>query len=161
MTVTYLIFLILFFLMIEPRLTCSHCPYYAEKRKIQNCTSNGLSPKLWRYHPEPMNTYEKIGSTIGFIFLALFPIATELSGILFLIKDPNTTFFQLLELSVITLASFGSIILFFITFLVFYCPYCLNFSCQFNKAPKNLKKIYIEKNLVIKNAINRTENQKP
>jgi len=161
MTVTYLIFLILFFLVIEPRFTCSHCPYYAEKRKIQNCTSNIISPKLWRYHPEPMNKYEKIGSIIGFIFLALFPIATELYGILFLIKNPtNNTFLSLLELSVITLASFGSIILFFITFLVFYCPYCLNFSCQFNRAPKNLAKIYIEKNPVIKKAMNRIENQK-
>jgi hypothetical protein len=157
MAVIYLLFLILFFLVIEPRFTCSHCPYYAEKRKIQNCTSNIITPKLWKYHPEPMNTYEKIGSTIGFIFLAVFPLATELYGILFLIKDStNTTFLPLLGLSVITLASFGSIILFFIAFLVFYCPYCLNFSCQFNKAPKNLVKIYLEKNLVIKNPINTT-----
>jgi hypothetical protein len=151
MTIAYIIFLILFFIVIEPRFTCSHCPYYAEKRKIQNCTSNFISPKLWKYHPEPMNKYEKIGSTIGFIFFALFPIAIELYGILYLIKDlTDNTFLPLFELSIITFASFGSITLFFIIFIVCYCPYCINFSCQFNKVSITLKKIYIDKNPVIK-----------
>jgi hypothetical protein len=161
MTVIYLAFLIFFFMVIEPRLTCSHCPYYAEKTKILNCTSNVISPKLWRYHPEPMNIYEKIGSTIGFIFLAFFPLATELYGILFLLKDSNNIFLPLLELGIITVASLTSIVLFFLTFLVYYCPYCINFSCPFNKAPKNLVKKYIEMNPVIKNAMNRIEKQKP
>jgi hypothetical protein len=162
MAVAYGAFLILFFLVIEPRFTCSHCPYYAEKTKILNCTANIISPKLWKYHPEPMNTYEKIGSTSGFIFFAVFPLATELYGLLFLIETlTNTTFLPLLSLCVITLASLGSIILFFITFLVYFCPYCINFSCPFNKAPKNLVQEYIEKNPVIKEAMNRTENQKP
>ena len=151
-------YLLLFLLIIEPRLTCSHCPYYAEQKKILNCTSNALSPKFWRFHPEPMNKYEKIGSTIGFIFLAIFPIVTELYGIVFLITNPTqTTFLPLLELSIITLLSFGLLLLFSIIFLVFYCPYCLNFSCQFNKVPKNLKERYIEKNPVLKDAIHRSD----
>jgi hypothetical protein len=162
MTLTYLAFLVFFFLIIEPRFTCSHCPYYAEKTKILNCTANIISPKLWKYHPEPMNVYEKIGSTSGFVFFAFFPLATELYGILFLMTNPaSTTILSLLTLCIISIASLGSIILFFITFLVYYCPYCINFSCPFNKAPKNLVDEYIEKNPIIKKALNRTENQKP
>ena len=55
------VFSLLFFLVIQPRITCSHCPYYAEDRLFLHCTENHFSPKIWRYHPEPISWWEKIG----------------------------------------------------------------------------------------------------
>jgi len=147
------VFVPLFFLLIEPRITCSHCPYYAEKRVRFNCPGNMLTPKLWKYHPEPMNKYEQAGTLVGFILFGAYPIFLELYGIWVLYGEGLTiTDLQLLELLVILLATIVLISALYAVFLFVYCKKCVNFSCQFNKVPKAVAHRYIKANPVMKEA---------
>jgi len=149
----FIIYIGLFFILIAPRITCSHCPYYAEKRLRFHCTGNMLTPKIWKYHPEPINKYEKAVTVIGFAFLGAFPIFSELYGIWFFyangfnILDP-----AVLGLIIIFIATILTCILFFAVFLLLYCPRCINFSCFFNKVPKSIVDEYLKKNPVIRKA---------
>jgi len=153
MLIIFAVFVVVFFLVIEPRITCSHCPYYAEKRFRFNCPGNMLTPKLWKYHPEPMNKYEQFGTLVGFIFFGAFPIFSELYGIWVLYTEGLTiTDLQLLELLVIFLATVILISALYAVFLLVFCKKCVNFSCQFNKVPKPVADRYIKGNPVMKEA---------
>ena len=46
---TYTGVLILTFFIIEPRLLCSHCPYYEKEGKVLKCWALRGMPKLWKY----------------------------------------------------------------------------------------------------------------
>jgi len=149
--VVYSIFVILFFMVIEIRLTCSHCPFYAEKTLRLHCLSNILSPKIWKFHPEPMNIYEKIGSISGFTFLGLYPLLIEIYGILYMMSNYYEMIMLFLFVGII-IATIISILIFFLLFLLLYCPYCLNFSCPFNNVSKKLVDEYLKINPVLREA---------
>ena len=57
--IAYIIYVMSMFSIFEIRFLCSHCPYYPDGEKTLRCLGNHGSPKLWRYHPEPMNRLEK------------------------------------------------------------------------------------------------------
>lgn len=153
MLAVFVVFIPLFFFVIEPRITCSHCPFYAEKRFRFNCPGNMLTPKLWKYHPEPMNKYEQLATLVGFIFFGAFPIFSELYGVWFLISGGLTIMDLLvLELLVILLATVSLIAVLYAIFLLLFCPKCVNFSCQFNRVPKSIADRYIQANPVMKDA---------
>ncbi len=153
MLILYIIFTLLFFILIEPRVTCSHCPYYAERRLCFNCTGNMITPKIWKYNPEPINKYEKAVTFNGFIFLGAFPIFSELFGIWFLYSNGfnflNHSFFGLI---LILISTTLTCTIFYALFLLLYCPRCVNFSCYFNKVPKLIVDEYLKKNPVIRKA---------
>ncbi|MFX0140242.1 MAG: hypothetical protein ACFFDN_41765, partial [Candidatus Hodarchaeota archaeon] len=67
-------FWLFFFEFWEIRILCSHCPYYAEERRVLHCIANYNSLKIWKYHPEPMNLSEKIQLLIGFVILIGYPL---------------------------------------------------------------------------------------
>ena len=149
----YITYILLFFILIEPRVTCSHCPYYAERRLRFKCTGNMITPKIWKYHPEPINKYEKAITFIGFVFLAAFPILSELFGIWFLYSNGFNFFNQsFLVLIFILISTTLTCIIFYAAFLLLYCPRCINFSCYFNKVPKIIIDEYLKKNPVIRKA---------
>jgi small-conductance mechanosensitive channel len=151
--IVFVVFVPLFFVVIEPRITCSHCPYYAEQRLRFNCPGNMLTPKLWKYHPEPMNKYEQLGTLIGFIFFGAFPIFVELYGIwVLLAEDLNIMDAPLLELLVIMVATIILISMLYAVFLFVFCKKCVNFSCQFNQVPKSVADRYIKANPVMREA---------
>ncbi len=151
------VFVPLFFLVIEPLITCSHCPYYAEKRTRFNCPGNMLTPKLWRYRPGPINKYEQFGTLVGFIFFGAYPIFSEVYGIWVLSTEGQTLADpQLLELLVILLATVVLVSVLYAVFLLVYCKKCVNFSCQFNKVPKAVRDRYIKANPVIREAWERS-----
>ena len=151
MLITFVIFIFLFFIVIQPRVTCSHCPYYAEGRLRSNCTGNLITPKIWKYHPEPINIYEKAVTIIGFIFLGAFPIFSELFGIWFFYYNGFNIFNQsFLGLIFIFISTILTCIIFFALFLLIYCPRCINFSCYFNKVPKTIVDEYLKKNPFIR-----------
>jgi hypothetical protein len=153
MFLVFVVFVPVFFFVIEPRITCSHCPYYAEKRIRFNCPGNMLTPKLWKYHPEPINKYEQAGTLIGFIFFGAFPVFSELFGLWFLVsEDLYIMDVILLELLGITLATIILIGVLYAIFLFVFCKKCINFSCQFNKVPKSVRDRYIKANPVMKEA---------
>lgn len=153
MLIIYIIFILLFFILIEPRVTCSHCPYYSERRLRFNCTGNMITPKIWKYHPEPINKYEKAITLFGFIFLGAFPLFSELFGIWFLYSNDfnflDNSFFALVLFLISTILT---LTIFYTVFLLLYCPRCVNFSCYFNKVPKLIVDEYLKKNPVFRNA---------
>ena len=147
------IFSALFFLVIQPRITCSHCPYYAEDRIFLHCTENHFSPKIWRYHPERITHWEKIGTVIGFAFLGMFPLIVELYGVfVFWISNPDLI--SLFSVAGVFVGTLLTLALFYVVFFLLYCPHCVNFSCVFNKVPEEYAQRYLERNPVIKRAWN-------
>jgi len=63
--IAYVIYFPVMFIVFEGRFLCCHCPYWAEDSNTLHCLGNHGNPKLWRYHPEPMNKFEQ------FIFIDL------------------------------------------------------------------------------------------
>ena len=158
MLIIFIIFTFLFFVVIESRITCSQCPYYAEKRLRFNCTGNMVTPKIWKYNPDPINKYEKTVTFIGFVFLGSFPIFSELFGMWYFHSNGFDIFDQsFLGLVFILISTIVSCILFFAVFLLIYCPRCINFSCLFNKVPKSIVDEYLKKNPVIRKAWEKNE----
>jgi len=140
-----------FFLVIQPRITCSHCPYYAEDRMFLHCTENHFSPKIWRYHPEPISRGEKISTVIGFTFLGAYPLIVELYGVyVFWMSNPDLV--SLLGVVGIFVGTMLTLALFYVVFFLFYCPHCVNFSCVFNRVPKEYVHRYLKLNPVMKKA---------
>jgi hypothetical protein len=65
MLAAYLAFFILFFLFVEIRILCSHCPYYGRDGFFLRCPANQGAPKLWRYRPQAMTRTESVGLVAG------------------------------------------------------------------------------------------------
>ncbi len=157
----YLIFISLFFFAIETRLTCAHCPYYAENKRHLDCLGNNFFPKIWTYRPEPMKTYEKIGSFTGFVLISMIPILFQLYGIWFYLSNnsdaQNILIYVLIGLLLTTILSFTT---FYSMFLLTFCPRCINLSCPFNKVPKELADEYLRRNPIIKEAWDKSKKNK-
>ncbi len=143
----------IFFVFVEIRVLCSHCPFYAEDSKILHCHGNHGIPKLWSYRPGPLNQIEKISVLAGFLFFFLFPVFTQANGIWFLIKRYEAyDLITLLGLLGIASATLLSAITMITTVLIHHCPKCVNFSCPLNKVPKSLVDEYLERNPIMKKA---------
>ncbi|MFQ6124551.1 MAG: hypothetical protein ACE5R6_08110 [Candidatus Heimdallarchaeota archaeon] len=143
----------IFFIFIEIRVLCSHCPFYAEDSKILHCLGNHGIPKLWRYRPGSLNQFEKISVLAGFLFFFLVPFLIQAYGIWFLIKRYEVfdliTLLGLLGIAGATLLSSITIIS---TVFIHHCSKCVNFSCPLNKVPKSLVDEYLERNPIMKKA---------
>jgi len=149
----YIVFICLFFFVIEIRLTCSHCPYYAQNSKHLDCTGNNIFPKIWKFHPEPMKRYEKVGSTMGFVLIGAIPIFSQLYSIwFFLSNNPNSRLILVFGLFGVLLATILTFLMFYSLFLLTFCSRCINFSCLFNKVPQELVDEYLNRNPILKDA---------
>jgi len=136
----WLAFAIINFTFWEGRVLCSHCPYWAEDGVTLHCLANTYTPKVYKYHPEPMSRAEKIQIIIIFIILVGYPFP-------FLILSGQFIFAGL--------TAWG-ILMFFWTLQKYTCPKCINFSCPLNKVPKAVVDEYLEKNPVMKKAWERS-----
>jgi len=151
--IAYGVFYFAFFFIFEIRILCSHCPFYGEGGRILHCIGNHGALKIWRYRPEPMNRFEKISLVLCFIFFFGFPIAGQSYGIGFLAYNYGQ-YGQLALLGMIGIAlatlltsiAFGSIL------MLFDCSNCINFSCPFNKTPRENIDEYLNKNPLLKKA---------
>jgi hypothetical protein len=151
--IIYLIFIILFFSVIEIRINCTHCPYYAENKKFLNCPGNNFLPKIWKFNPKPIRPIEKIGTILGFAFIGIFPIVSELYGTWFIIStNLNLNLSRIVVIIALVIVTIISFLVFISLFLLKYCPKCINFSCKFNKVPKELVDEYLKRNPVIRDA---------
>jgi len=151
--VIYILFIGLFFFLIETRINCSHCPYYAEHKKFLNCPGNSFFPKIWKFNPKPISPIEKAGSILGFVFIGIYPIVSELYGV-WLIYSNNINsnllmIFSIIFLLIITVISY---IIFISLFLFKFCPKCINFSCKFNKVPQKFVDEYLKKNPLLRDS---------
>lgn len=105
-----------FFMLLEIRVLCSHCPHYAEPDKTLKCWANYGAPKIWKYRPGPMAFTEKFILLSGFTIIWGYPI-------IFLILAA-----QWFLLFVYVLTAVG----FFMTLKLFLCTQCMNFACPLN-----------------------------
>jgi formate hydrogenlyase subunit 3/multisubunit Na+/H+ antiporter MnhD subunit len=150
---SYIVFVVLFIFVIENRITCSHCPYYAGNNKRLDCPGNNIFPKIWKYHPEPMNSYEKFGSAFGFVLIGGIPLFSLLYGFwFFLTNNPNASWIVIIAIFGILLAIILVFSIFYSLFLFSFCKKCINFSCMFNKVPKENRDEYLKRNPIIKKA---------
>jgi hypothetical protein len=155
--VLYFVFIVLFFFLVETRVTCSHCPYYAENKKLLNCTGNNFFPKIWKFNPKPINKTEKIISIFGFVFIGFFPILCQLFNIWYIFSTyPNFNKFFVIIPIILLFVTVLSYSLFIYLFLFNFCKKCINFSCQFNKVPEDLVNKYLNKNPVLRNSMKKT-----
>jgi hypothetical protein len=146
-------FCIFFFVFFEIRILCSHCPFYGEDSRILHCLANHGIIKLWRYHPEPMNRFERVSLVVCFVFFGLFPVFANACGIWY-ISNNYDSYGQvaLLGMIGITAATLFTIIAFFAALQIYVCPKCINFSCPLNGVPKPEVDDYLARNPVMREA---------
>lgn len=124
-------YLVFFFLWWEPRILCSHCPFYAEPNtQTLHCSINYGFRKTTTYNPEPATNWEQAQFIIGVILIFGIPS-------IFLIFDNQW---------IILLIGLGAIVWWVIVLQKYICTDCINFSCVLNKVPEDLKKKFIGKN---------------
>ncbi len=149
--IIYAGFWIFFFGFFEIRVLCSHCPYYSEEGKVLHCLANHGMIKLWKYHPEPMNSWEKLGFLGGAIFFVIFPVIGEIYGLFTILEGSNQGGVSFLLSILITLSIIGGGY-FFKVLVTKICPHCVNFSCPLNQVPKEIVDSYLMRNPVMKDA---------
>lgn len=132
---------VLFFGYIEALVLCRHCPQYAEKGFLLRCHANWGLPKIPRFSPRPLNSWEKV--------IWLFYVA-----VLFLYYIP---FFiisqQWLLLVLTTTALFAGAW----TLQRTQCNRCYNLSCPFNRVPDDVKKAFFKNYPVFRDARDQKE----
>ncbi len=138
-TLTYGIFLIIFFVFIRTKVLCSHCPYYKDKRFLDPL------PKIWKYNPKPMSRIEVIITSIGMIFFLIFPAISLAYGLWYILEKQE-------EILIWQITIFGIFMGLTIIFALFYilklsnsfCTRCINFACPMNRVPKDIVSKYLE-----------------
>lgn len=153
--IVYTTYVVLMFSVFEIRFLCSHCPYYPDNNKTLVCLGNHGTPKLWKYHPEPMNKIERFLMTYGIIGMIFFilPLLSMGFGIIsMVIQYSEMGIFPILTLGGIIIFSLLNSLSFVSTLKTFYCNKCVNFSCPLNTVPKATVDEYLRKNPVMKEA---------
>ncbi|MFX1410883.1 MAG: hypothetical protein ACFFA6_11045 [Promethearchaeota archaeon] len=127
----WFIYALFFFCVWESRVLCSHCPYYANHtQKTLHCDINRGAYKISKFHPEPMKKSEIIQFFIGVGILIGYPIPILIIGKQFLML-------------ILTLIGIGI----WITIIQLKtCPVCVNFSCPFNRVPKEIVDEFLKLN---------------
>lgn len=153
--ITYIIYFLAVFNVVGIRFLCTHRPYYAEESKTLHCLGNHSSPKLWRYHPEPMNKLERFAMiflVIAVIFFIL-PLLVLGYGIGYIALNYHKYgLISLLGLVGITVAILLSSITFVSILKIFFRSTCVNFSCPLYTVPKYIVDEYIRINDVMRRA---------
>lgn len=140
------------FFIVETRILCSHCPYYSREGLMLHCLANHGFIRFYKYHPEPMNTFERVLLIIGFILFGTLPLLAQVPSIVTVATA--TPFDKLVFITLVSLLGASVIgVIFSFTFLFTrICTKCVNFSCPFNKVPKEFVDSYLDKNPVMKKA---------
>jgi hypothetical protein len=140
------------FFIVETRILCSHCPYYSKDGFLLHCLANHGFIKFYRYHPEPMNLFERTLLIIGFVLFGTVPLAGQVPSIVRIAS--NLPADRIFFITLLVLLGFSIVgVIFSFTFLFTrICVKCVNFSCPFNKVPKELVDRYLDKNPDMKKA---------
>lgn len=140
------------FFIIETRILCSHCPYYSEKGIILHCLANHGFIKYCRYHPEPMNLFERTLLIIGITLFAVLPLLAQVPSIIILSSSLPSEQVKFIVLLVLLGLSLIAIIFGFTFLFTRICISCVNLSCPFNRVPDDLAEKYLNKNPDMKQA---------
>ncbi|MCK5140732.1 MAG: hypothetical protein KAQ70_00925 [Candidatus Heimdallarchaeota archaeon] len=152
MLISYAIILPLTFLVIEPRLLCSHCPFYEKEGKCLKCWALRGMPKLWKYRPGPATRTEKTIMLIFGTFIDVFPLVGSIWGIIFFALNVDNNLVAGIGLIVTTVLFLIIATYFGKVLLGNACKKCANFSCSMNKVPEEIVKKFLEKNPKMKKA---------
>lgn len=126
----WLAILVLFFMVIEIRVLCAHCPHYERSKFFLSCWANTGAPKLWKYRPGPMNRIEKTILLAGFVLVWGYPaLFIALQG-----KWLIWGGYALLTA------------MFFVVLRQKNCAACINFSCPLNRVDEDTKQIFFHNN---------------
>jgi hypothetical protein len=128
--ISYAVFWIFFFGFLEIRILCSHCPFYAEKGFVLHCPANYGLPKLWKYHPEPMNRLEKAALLVCFAILFGYPLPFLILGRQYILLAITS----------------NAMALWLFVMQRHVCSKCVNFSCPLNRVPKRVADNYLRRN---------------
>ena len=154
----YFVLLAIFLTVVETRILCSHCPFYARAGWTIRCHANHGFPRLWRYRPGSMNAAERVSLISCFLFFLAFPAVTGTWGIgLLYWRAPEQGPVGLLGLAYITAVNLASAASFIILLGVFYCTRCVNFSCPFNRISEAVRREYLAMNPVLEEAWRRNQ----
>jgi hypothetical protein len=135
--IPWIIMFFSFFMFIEIRVMCSHCPHYAEPEiKTLKCWANYGAPKIWKYRPGPMSLYEKIIFFLGLSLIIIYPYI----------------FFLFSKNHIIIIIYSIMIFIGFLMLLSFLCVRCMNFACPFNRVDENIRRKFFNNNLIVKRA---------
>jgi hypothetical protein len=119
-----------YFVFLEIRVMCSHCPHYAEPGSSLKCWANYGAPKVWKYRPGPMSRAETGLFLAGFVVVWGYPLAFLLVGM------------QWLLLAVYAVASVG----FFTVLKTNFCSQCMNFACPLNGVQDETRRAFFDRN---------------
>lgn len=134
------------FLFIEPRLLCSHCPFYMKEGKYLKCGGLWGMPKLWKYHPTPINQIERVTILIIGTLIDLGPLIGVILGLIAFFIQPQENLFLGISLVLTSLVFFGLMYYFSKVLLGNRCKRCPNFSCAMNKVSQETINIFLQKN---------------
>ena len=130
-TLTWIGYIIFFFLIWEPFILCAHCPFYAEgETKILHCSINYGFIKVAKFKLGPASLWKKIQFLIGANMMFIIPV-------IFLALGRKWIF--------LGLCVFG-VILWYIVIQLKVCTDCINFSCILNRVPKEIRDEFLKKN---------------
>jgi hypothetical protein len=147
MLAAYLAFFVIFFLFVEIRILCSHCPYYGRDGFFLRCLANHGAPKFWRYRPQPMSRLERLGLLVGFAFYGGFPLAAQAYGIWYLVSPRGVGASVTVPGAVaVAAATLGTLLAFAAVLTIYFCPRCVNFSCPLNRVPPAVREEYRDRN---------------
>jgi len=151
MLAAYLAFFVLFFVFIEIRVLCSHCPYYGRDGFFLRCLANQGSLKFWRYRPQAMTWLERTVLLVGFAFYGGFPLAAQAYGIWYLVSPiGGGERVMVLAAAGVAAATLVALVVFATVLAVYFCPRCVNFSCPLNRVPPPVRDEYRDINPVLR-----------
>ncbi|MHA1347251.1 MAG: hypothetical protein ACTSVO_01735 [Candidatus Heimdallarchaeaceae archaeon] len=129
--ISWIVYIVFFFLVWEPQILCSHCPYYAEgEKKTLRCSINYGFLKTSKFKPGPANKFEKAQFLIGANIIFIIPIVFLIIG----------------EMWVYLGFTIFGVVLWYILIQLYVCTDCINFSCILNRVPKKERDEFLKKN---------------
>ncbi len=156
----YIILVVLTFLILEPRLLCSHCPFYALEGRSLKCGGLWGMPKIWRYRPEPISRWEQNLMVLIGAIIDISPILGIFLGFIAFFLSPIKSIFYLIGLIVVSILFIGLAYYFGTVLLGDRCKRCPNFSCRMNKVPEEYRRQFLDKNPIMKFAWEKYEENK-
>jgi hypothetical protein len=134
---------------LETFVLCRHCPYFSDNKKTLTCWALRYMPKWWKYNPRPLNRMEKfvVVYLLFIIPMFLWPVGWTVYGVYYMATNYQA-FGQAALLGMIGMCFAVAVcgIQFFLVLWANNCPRCVNFSCPFNKVPKERVDAYLMMN---------------
>jgi len=119
---------VLFFGYVEALVLCRHCPHYAESGFLLKCHANSGLPKIPKYSPRPLHTWEKV---VWLLYVA----------VLFLYFIP---FFIISQQWVLLIISAFATVSGAWTLQRTQCNRCYHLSCPINRVPDAVKQVFYQ-----------------